>query len=168
VTHPHRRATNRPPSPPRLPSRPGIVRPVDAGTFSSTASMRRLAPVADRRHREIGPAGHPGPLAALFQAGQEVGVVAVLGVGGHAGVPGPPGPGLVQPGPGAGRGPAGRIGRRPRPPPTAARRRPRSRRPANRPSGSRKRWSGCRSWKPRRSRRRRTRRGVRRLTRRPR
>src|SRR3954451_24030914 len=47
-------------------------------------------------HGEIGADGDHIPLAALLQALQEVGIVAVVGVGGHARKAHAPGPGAVQ------------------------------------------------------------------------
>jgi hypothetical protein len=56
----------------------------------------RLPAAPSERHGAIGADGDHGPLAALLQAAQEVGVVAGVGVGGHAGAAHAPGLGPVQ------------------------------------------------------------------------
>src|SRR5512135_451653 len=51
----------------------------------------RFGPTAAVGHGEVAADGNDISLPPLLQAGQEVGVIAVIGVGGHAGVPHPPG-----------------------------------------------------------------------------
>ena len=93
-----RSATNRPRSQPLLPSRQRTDRHDraawrrDQGVGPPRRSPPRRASATAKSRAD----GDHVPLAALLQAGQEVRVVAVVGVGGHAGLAHAPGLGPVQ------------------------------------------------------------------------
>jgi hypothetical protein len=78
-----------PPDRPPLPAGQGLQQLVDP-----LRRRRRLPLVA---HPEVGAHGHAIALLPRFQARQDVGVAAVVGIGHHAAVGHTPGPGLIEP-----------------------------------------------------------------------